>query len=241
MPSASGASQPTLLIVDDEPKIRAAVRDAVAQDVGRCLEAGTGTAALAMMRRELPDLVVLDLGLPDIEGVEVCRAIREFSHVPIVVLSARHSEDEKARLLDAGADDYVTKPFGTVEFRARLRAHVRRSHLPSAVKEPIEIGPYRIDLERRTAERGGERVHLTPIEWSLLRTLVANAGRTMTHRQLFRAVWGASQGDAQQYLRVYMGHLRRKLEPDPYAPRHFVTEPGVGYRFEFGSERDGLG
>jgi two-component system, OmpR family, KDP operon response regulator KdpE len=208
----------------------------VARDIRSALEAGTGAAALELARRERPDVIVLDLGLPDIDGLDVCRRIREFSHAPIVVLSARHSEDEKARLLDAGADDYVTKPFGPVEFRARLRAHVRRSRLPSAVQGPVAIGPYRIDLERRTASRGDAPVHLTPTEWELLQTLVANAGRTMTHRQLFAAVWGPSSGDAQQYLRVYMGHLRRKLEPDPYAPRHFVTEPGVGYRFEFAPE-----
>lgn len=232
MPTASTPSLPTLLVVDDEPKIRAAVHEAVARDIGRFLEARTGASALDITRRERPDLVVLDLGLPDMEGVEVCRGIREFSHVPILVLSARHSEDEKERLLDAGADDYVTKPFGTVEFRARLRAHVRRSRLPTAVHGAVELGPFHIDLERRTASRDGAAVHLTPTEWSLLQVLVANAGRTMTHRQLFGAVWGASRGDAQQYLRVYMGHLRRKLEPDPYRPRHFVTEPGVGYRFE---------
>ncbi|MDE3150913.1 MAG: response regulator [Gemmatimonadota bacterium] len=223
---------PTLLVVDDEPKIRAAVREAVGRDVGRCLEAGTGQAALELARRERPDVIVLDLGLPDMDGVDVCSAIREFTHAPIVVLSARHSESEKARLLDAGADDYVTKPFGTVELRARVRAHVRRSRLPSAAQGPLQLGPFQIDVERRTASRGGEAVHLTPTEWSLLQALVNNAGRTMTHHQLFRAVWGVSHGDAQQYLRVYIGHLRRKLEADPYTPRHFITEPGIGYRFE---------
>ncbi|MGH7669270.1 MAG: response regulator, partial [Gemmatimonadaceae bacterium] len=206
--------------------------------IGRFLEAETGTSGLELARRERPDLVVLDLGLPDMEGIEVCRGIRERSHMPIIVLSARHSEEEKERLLDAGADDYVTKPFGTVEFRARLRAHVRRSRLPSAVYAPVELGPFHIDLERRTASHDGAVVHLTPTEWSLLQALAANAGRTMTHRQLFRAVWGSSEGDAQQYLRVYMGHLRRKLEADPYRPRHFVTEPGIGYRFEFGAADD---
>ena len=238
MPATPPSPLPTLLIVDDEPKIRDAVHRAMARDIGRCLEAGTGGEAIDTARRERPDVIVLDLGLPDMDGIEVCRTIREYSHVPIVVLSARHSEDEKARLLDAGADDYVTKPFGTVEFRARLRAHVRRSRLPSAVQAPIEIGPFVIDLERRTASRDGSAVHLTPTEWGLLQALVANAGRTMTHRQLFRAVWGASHGDAQQYLRVYMGHLRRKLERDPYAPRHFITEPGIGYRFEFEAGHD---
>jgi two-component system, OmpR family, KDP operon response regulator KdpE len=222
----------TLLVVDDEPPIRAAVCDAVAPDVARCLQAATGSEAIDAARRQRPDVIVLDLGLPDGDGVEVCRRMREFTQVPIVVLSARHSEAEKARLLDAGADDYITKPFGTVEFRARIRAQLRRARLPAAPAGPIAVGPFAVDVERRSAARNGTPVHLTPTEWLLLRTLFANPGRTMTHQQLFRAVWGSSDGDPQQYLRVYMAHLRRKLEVDPYAPRHFVTEPGVGYRFE---------
>jgi two-component system KDP operon response regulator KdpE len=236
VPNTTTRPLPTLLVVDDEPKIRAAVREAVGRDAGRVLEASSGAEAVDTAGREHPDLIVLDLGLPDLDGVEVCRAIREFSHAPIVVLSARHLESDKAQLLDAGADDYVTKPFGTVEFRARLRAHLRRAQMPSATRGPIVVGPYHIDLERRTVERDGQPVHLTPTEWKLLQALTDNAGRTMTHTKLFRAVWGMSDGDPQQYLRVYMGHLRRKLEPDPYAPRHFVTEPGVGYRFEFESD-----
>ncbi len=222
----------TLLVVDDEPNIRAAVCDAARADVGRCLSAAGGREALDTARRERPDVIVLDLGLPDLDGLEVCHRLREFTQVPIVVLSARHSEAEKARLLDAGADDYVTKPFGTVEFQARIRAHLRRARRPAPPRGPIAIGPFTIDVERRLAARGAAAVHLTPTEWQLLQTLLANAGRTMTHLQLFRAVWGSSDGDPQQYLRVYMAHLRRKLEADPYAPRHFVTEPGVGYRFE---------
>ncbi len=222
----------TLLVVDDEPKIRAAVCDAVSGDVDRCLEAATGRDALSTTEREQPDVIVLDLGLPDLEGVEVCRRIRAHSHAPIVVLSARHSEDEKARLLDCGADDYITKPFGTVEFRARIRTQLRRARLAAPPRGPLAIGPFTIDVERRSALRDGQSVHLTPTEWELLHALVSNAGRTMTHRQLFHTVWGSSSGDAQQYLRVYMAHLRRKLELDPYTPRHFLTEPGVGYRFE---------
>jgi two-component system KDP operon response regulator KdpE len=222
----------TLLVVDDEPPIRAAVCGAVASDVARCIQASSGGEAVATARREHPDVIVLDLGLPDGDGIGVCRRLREFTQAPIVVLSARHSESEKARLLDAGADDYITKPFGTVEFRARIRAQLRRARLPAAPPGPVAIGPFSVDIERRSAARDGAPVHLTPTEWQLLRTLLANPGRTMTHLQLFRAVWGSSDGDPQQYLRVYMAHLRRKLEVDPYAPRHFVTEPGVGYRFE---------
>lgn len=222
----------TLLIVDDEPPIRDAVCDAVRSDVGRCLQASTGSEAVATAQRDHPDVIVLDLGLPDGDGLDVCRRLRQFTEAPIVVLSARHSESEKARLLDAGADDYITKPFGTVEFRARIRAQLRRARLPAAPPGPVAIGPFSVDVERRSAARNGVPVHLTPIEWQLLRTLLANPGRTMTHHRLFRAVWGSSDGDPQQYLRVYMAHLRRKLEVDPYTPRHLVTEPGVGYRFE---------
>ncbi len=228
----------TILVVDDEPRIRAAVRDALAPDVARCIEAATCREALAAAEREAPDVIVLDLGLPDMDGGDVCRRIRERTHAPIIVLSARFTEQEKARLLDAGADDYITKPFGTVEFRARVRAQVRRSRLAVAPPGPVTIGPFAIDVERRSATRDGRDVHLTPTEWDLLQALVSNAGRTMTHQRLFRAVWGASDGDPQQYLRVYMAHLRRKLEVDPYAPRHFITEPGVGYRFEPEATRD---
>ena len=223
----------TILVIDDEPKIRTVVCDALA-DVGRCLVAGSGREGLAMAADERPDLVVLDLGLPDIDGLDVCRRLREWSSAPIVVLSARHSEEEKVALLDAGADDYVTKPFGTVEFRARVRAQLRRASMPHVAEsdEPMQIGDLTIDAARRQVMRDGATVHLTPTEWSLLSALVKHAGKTLTHRQLFTAVWGNSHGDAQQYLRVYVTHLRKKIEVDPYLPRHIVTEPGVGYRFE---------
>ena len=225
---------PTLLVIDDEPKIRGVVCDALAGDVARCLVAGSGREGLTIAAAERPDVIVLDLGLPDIEGIDVCRRLREWSSVPIIVLSARHSEDEKASLLDAGADDYVTKPFGTVEFRARIRAQLRRARMAHSVAQegPLALGDLTIDTARRQVTRDNATVHLTPTEWSLLSALVKNAGRTMTHRQLFTAVWGSSHGDAQQYLRVYVTHLRKKIEADPYLPRHIVTEPGVGYRFE---------
>jgi two-component system KDP operon response regulator KdpE len=224
----------TILVIDDEPKIRAVVCEALAADVARCLVAGTGREGLTVAADERPDLVVLDLGLPDIQGIEVCRRLREWSSAPIVVLSARHSEEEKAALLDAGADDYVTKPFSTVEFRARVRAQLRRSRMPQPASsgEPLRLGDLTIDAARRQVTRDGATVHLTPTEWSLLSALVKRAGKTVTHRQLFTAVWGNSHGDAQQYLRVYVTHLRKKIEADPYLPRHIVTEPGVGYRFE---------
>jgi two-component system KDP operon response regulator KdpE len=165
----------------------------------------------------------------------VCRELRASSlRTPIIVLSARHSEQEKVRLLDAGADDYMTKPFGPSELLARVRALVRRSRLPvaGAPTEPLRVGEMTIDLHRRMATRAGVMVHLTPTEWELLRTLAEHAGRTLTHQQLFDAVWRRQHGNAQQYLRVHVTHLRRKIEADPSEPTLIVTEPGVGYRFE---------
>jgi two-component system KDP operon response regulator KdpE len=222
------------LVIEDEPKIRGVVESALRSDVDGVLEAATGEQGLTLAEAERPDLIVLDLGLPDMEGIDVCRRLRAWTTVPIVVLSARHSESENTALLDAGADDYVTKPFGPSEFRARVRAHLRRARMAPVPggDEPLTIGDLVIDVARRTVTRDGTVVHLTPTEWALLSALVTNAARTVTHLQLFRAVWGSAHGDAQQYLRVYIAHLRRKIEVDPYAPRHIVTEPGVGYRFE---------
>ena len=237
-----GPSQPTpletdertVLVIEDDPGVRRVVRDVLREEVSAVFEADAGEKGLTVAAAERPSLIVLDLGLPDLDGIEVCRRIRTWSSVPIIVLSARHSEDEKTALLDAGADDYVTKPFGPAELRARVRAQLRRARmapLPGG-DGPLTVGDLVIDVARRTVTRQGTTVHLTPTEWGLLSALVTNAGRTITHRQLFHAVWGSAHGDAQQYLRVYVAHLRRKIERDPYAPRHIVTEPGVGYRFE---------
>ena len=224
----------SVLIIEDEANIRRVVRDALRDDVGRLLEASNGEAGLTIAAAERPDLIVLDLGLPDIEGIDICRRLRAWTTAPILVLSARHSEDEKTALLDAGADDYVTKPFGPGELRARVRAHLRRARMAPVPggDDLLTAGDLVIDVARRTVTRGGTTVHLTPTEWGLLSALVTNAGRTVTHQQLFRSVWGSAHGDAQQYLRVYIAHLRRKIEADSFAPRHIVTEPGVGYRFE---------
>jgi two-component system KDP operon response regulator KdpE len=224
----------TVLIIDDEPQIRRVVRNALAKDVSRVIEAASGAEGIDSAAAERPDLIVLDLGLPDVPGIDVCREIRGWSQAPIVVLSARHSDREKALLLDAGADDYVTKPFSTLEFQARVRAQLRRARLAGrADGEPvIRAGDVAIDLSRRSVTRAGEAVHLTPTEWELLRALASQAGRTLTHQQLFRAVWGVSYGDPQQHLRVHVAHLRRKLESDPVRPSLIVTEPGVGYRFD---------
>ena len=225
--------KPSILVIDDEPRIREVVRDALARDAGRLIEAGSGASGLAAAEANRPDLVVLDLGLPDMDGLEVARALRRWSSAPIIVLTARHADDEKVRLLDAGADDYVTKPFSSSELRARVHAQLRRARmapLPGG-DSPVVIGELTVDFARRLVTRAGDAVHLTPTEWGLLEALLRHADRPVTHQQLFRAVWGSASGDAQHYLRVYIAHLRRKLETDPYSPHRILTEPGVGYRF----------
>ena len=224
----------TLLLIEDEPQIRRAIRNALAQTADRIVEAETGREGIDLAASWRPDLVVLDLGLPDLDGVEVCREIRKWATMPIVVLSARHSDDEKVALLNAGAADYVTKPFSTQEFAARVRAQLRRALLAShpGTETVVTADDVSIDLAARRVTRQGEVVHLTPIEWELLRTLASQAGRTLTHQQLFDAVWGKAVGNPQQYLRVHVTNLRRKIEREPASPRLIVTEPGVGYRFE---------
>jgi len=224
----------TVLIVDDEPKIRALLRDALVADGVIVIEAATGAEGIGASLESRPQLIVLDLGLPDMDGVALCTAVREWSTAPIVVLSARHSEEEKTRLLDAGADDYVTKPFGVPELRARIRAQLRRARMRPVPggDAPVRAADLEIDLAKRVVRRAGTPVHLTPTEWELLHELVMNDGRTLTHRHLFHKVWGQSYGDPQGYLRVYIAHLRRKLESDPYHPRLLLTDAGVGYRFD---------
>jgi len=223
----------TALIIDDEPRIRDVVSRALAGDFARVIEASSGSEGVNLAARERPSLIVLDLGLPDASGISVCQEIRKSSDALILVLSARHADKEKATLLDAGADDYVTKPFSTIELKARVRALQRRANVPRSIEaKTIVNGALRMDLEARTLTRSGEPVHLTPTEWDLLRVLMADAGKTMTHRQLFAAVWpGRKFGDAQQYLRVHIANVRRKIESNPLDPQYIVTEPGVGYRF----------
>jgi two-component system, OmpR family, KDP operon response regulator KdpE len=197
------------------------------------LEADTGATALEIAGVSRPDLVVLDLGLPDMQGLDVCQSIRERSSAPIIVLSARHAEDEKLALFTAGADDYVTKPFSLAEFTARVRAQLRRAVLaPYSTTSVVEHDGLTIDLHRREVHRDGESMRLTRTEWRLLETLLVHAGRTLTHQQLFDAVWAKAFGHPQQYLRVHVTNLRRKIEREPASPRLIVTEPGVGYRFE---------
>ena len=222
----------SVLVVDDEPQIRRVVRNALEGIAGRVLEASSAREGLDLAASARPSLVILDLGLPDLDGLEVCRDLRAFSSVPLIVLSARHSDQDKAALLDAGADDYVTKPFSTLELQARVRAQLRRANRTDGANKRLVAGGLEIDLARRIVRRDGVEVHLTPTEWGLLRAFVANRGRTLTHRQLFNAVWGRAEGDAQQYLRVYVGQLRRKLEADPVRPKLIRTDPAVGYRFD---------
>lgn len=223
----------TALVIDDEQQIRRVVRHALSDDFSRIAEAGTGSAGIDQAAAERPDLIVLDIGLPDTTGINVCTEIRKWSDAAILVLSARHSDQEKVALLDAGADDYVTKPFSTNELKARVRALLRRAGSRAANDaRVIECEDLRMDLDARTLTRKGALVHLTPIEWELARVLMTNAGKTLTHRQLFHQVWaGRAFGDAQQYLRVHIANLRRKLENDPLTPHYIITEPGVGYRF----------
>jgi len=225
-------AQTAVLIVDDEPQIRRAVRHAIERDVSRVFEAATGREAIDLMAAQRPDVVVLDLGLPDLDGVSVCREIRGWSDAAIIVLSARHSDREKVELLELGADDYVTKPFSPDELRARIRVQLRaRGTRGGTPPNEIRVDDVVVDLVKRSAARGGERVHLTPTEWDLLRALVMHRGRTMTHTQLYSAVWKQSFGDPQHHLRVHVANLRRKLERDTLHPRVIITEPGVGYRF----------
>jgi two-component system KDP operon response regulator KdpE len=222
-----------LLIVDDEPDIRLTIRSALEDMAVNVYEAATGTEAIDIAAAERPDVILLDLGLPDISGLEVCRAIRRWATMPIVVISARHSEQEKVALLDAGADDYVTKPFAPREVSARVQAQLRRARLHGAAQTSLlTSGDLVIDLTKRSVSRAGTVIHLTPTEWAILATLVTRAGRTLTHQQIYDEVWRRPFGNPQQYLRVYVTNLRRKIETNPAEPRIIVTEPGVGYRAE---------
>jgi two-component system, OmpR family, KDP operon response regulator KdpE len=220
-----------VLVVDDEPQIVRALAinlKARGYDVDT---AGDGTAALTAAADRHPDVVLLDLGLPDIDGVEVIRGLRGWTKIPIIVLSARQASAEKVEALDAGADDYVTKPFGMDELLARLRAAVRRA-VPEEEAPIVVTESFTVDLAAKRVSRDGADVRLTPTEWHLLEVLVRHAGRLVSQRALLQEVWGPAYGTETNYLRVYMAQLRRKLEGDPSHPRHLLTEPGMGYRFE---------
>lgn len=219
-----------VLIIDDESAIRRFLRASLDPMEYTVLEADGGLQGLRMVAEDKPNVVLLDLGLPDIDGAEVARRIREWSSVPIIVLSAREQERDKIGALDSGADDYLTKPFGLGELLARMRVAVRRARAAGAMDPVIEFGDIRLDAAKRRVYRNGEEVHLTPIEYKLLMVLVKNAGRVVTHRQLLVEVWGPAYFEETHYLRVYTGQLRHKLEDDPARPRYITTEPGVGYR-----------
>ncbi|HMD74662.1 MAG TPA: two-component system response regulator KdpE [Steroidobacteraceae bacterium] len=222
---------PVAILIEDERQIRRFVRTALEGEGWVVHEAETMTQGLTDAGTRKPDLIILDLGLPDGDGVDFLRDLRGWSSVPVIVLSARVNEHEKIAALDAGADDYLTKPFGVGELLARVRAASRRRREPGgAVSSVFEFGDVRIDLSLRLVHKGGSLVHLTPIEYRLLGLLIANAGKVMTHRQILREVWGPSHAEHGHYVRVYMGHLRQKLEDDPAQPKYIVTETAVGYR-----------
>ncbi len=223
----------TILVVEDEKQIRRFVRQALEREGHHVFEADTVAAGLIEAGTRKPDLVVLDLGLPDGDGVQFVLALRAWSSAPVLVLSARASEHDKIRALDAGADDYLTKPFAVGELQARTRALLRRLRSASEQAGPlIRFGDVTVDLARRQVLRADVPVHLTAIEFRLLVVMVSNAGKVLTHRHLLREVWGPAYSESTHYLRVYVGRLRQKLEVDPAQPRHFVTEIGVGYRFQ---------
>jgi two-component system, OmpR family, KDP operon response regulator KdpE len=222
---------PRVLVVDDEPNILATLAPLLRTRGYEVLTAMSGRTALDTAEREKPDLIVLDLGLPDMDGVDVCRTVRETMNVPIVVLSARGGEQDKVRALDLGADDYVTKPFGAEELLARIRAALRRSDAPAPASEPIVRGELVIDRERFRVVTAGEEVRLTPKEFELLTFLAQHPGRVLTHRTILKAIWGPNGVDQPEHLRVLIGALRKKIEPNPSSPKYILTEPWIGYRF----------
>ncbi|MFZ0835552.1 MAG: response regulator [Mycobacterium sp.] len=222
-----------VLVVDDEPQILRALRINLSVRGYEVVTAATGAAALRAAAEQRPDVVVLDLGLPDISGVEVLEGLRGWTTVPVIVLSARTDSTEKVEALDAGADDYVTKPFGMDELLARLRAAVRRATAATETDEPVvETDSFTVDLAAKKVIKKGAEVHLTPTEWGMLEMLVRNRGKLVGREELLREVWGPAYAKETHYLRVYLAQLRRKLEDDPSHPKHLLTEAGMGYRFQ---------
>jgi two-component system KDP operon response regulator KdpE len=223
----------TVLVVDDEPQVRRFLRNSLDATAYTLIEAATGEAGLSEAAARQPDVILLDLGLPDLDGLEVTRRLREWTQTPIVILSARGQDRDKVEALDAGADDYLTKPFSLPELLARLRVAERHARRMGDKKDAIfTLGDLRIDFASRVVTVGGTEARLTPIEYKLLVTLAGKAGRVLTYQQLLRDVWGPRYATQKQYLHVYMGHLRSKLERDPARPRFLITEPGVGYRLK---------
>ena len=223
---------PVILLVEDEPQMRRFLRVALEGSGYSYLEAATGQEGLTLAVQHRPEAILLDLGLPDMDGLDLMARLREWSRIPVIVISARGQEADKVGALDAGADDYLTKPFGTRELLARIRVALRHAD-PELAEEPVfELGRWRVDLAKRQVLVEGREVHLTPLEYSLFTTLIHHAGKVVTHRQLLKEVWGPNAGDHTHYLRVYMTQLRHKLEHDAARPRYLRTEPGVGYRLK---------
>jgi len=228
--------RPVVLVVEDEPQMRRFLRASLGAEGYQVLEAWSVADGVRQVTAEHPDAVLLDLGLPDGDGIELVRRVREWSSVPVIVVSARGREEEKVAALDAGADDYLPKPFGTKELLARLRVALRHARAVAAPEGPLlEVGPLRMDLERHEATVEGRAVRLTPIEWRLLAYLARHAGKVLTHAQILREVWGPNVSSQSHYVRVYMAELRKKLEVDPSRPQLLLTEPGVGYRLADGA------
>jgi two-component system KDP operon response regulator KdpE len=230
------APGPLVLLIEDEPQMRRFLRATLTAHGYRLLEAASGGESVPLLTSHNPEIVLLDLGLPDGDGIDLTRRFREWTQVPIIVISARGREADKVEALDAGADDYLTKPFGVAELLARMRVALRHAERAGAgAADPVvEVGPLRIDQTRREVRVEGREIKLTPIEYRLLTLLARNAGRVLTHRHILKAVWGPTHGSETHYLRVYMAQLRRKLEADPAQPRLLLTEPGVGYRLREG-------
>lgn len=226
-------SEPTVLIIEDEQPIRRFLRATLTNHGYRVNEAATGKDGMAFASTQAPDLIILDLGLPDVDGLDIIKQLREWSHTPIIILSARGQESDKIAALDAGADDYLTKPFGVGELIARIRVGLRHFANAHQVDEPVfEVGELRVDQNLRQVFVSANEIHLTPTEYKLMTTLVRYAGKVVTHRQLLIEVWGAAYATETQILRVHMGQLRHKIESDPARPRYLVTELGVGYRLK---------
>ena len=222
---------PLVLVVEDEPQMRRFLRASLTSHGFQLVEASSAKEAMALATSHNPEVILLDLGLPDGDGLVVTRTLREWSQLPIIVISARGREADKVEALDAGADDYLTKPFGVNELLARIRVALRHAQQARGSTEPVvEVGGLRIDLARREVTLEGRQLHLTPIEYRLLTLLAQNAGKVLTHRHILNEVWGPGHTEQIHYLRVYMGQLRRKIEPDPARPKLLATEPGIGYR-----------
>ena len=229
MSNETTKTTPVALVIDDEPQIRRLLRVTLEANGYRVFDAATGQDGVAQAAQRRPDVVLLDLGLPDLEGTEVLKRLREWSRVPVIVLSVRDREDDKVAALDAGADDYVTKPFNSAELLARLRAALRHVQ-PQGVDAIFQSGTLEVDLSKRVVRKSGEEVKLTPIEYSLLRLLVTHAGKVLTHRHLLTGIWGSKAVEQTHYLRVHIAHLREKIEDNPSKPELIITESAVGYR-----------